>query len=372
MLITNWWNSIRMRMVVVMALSTIIAIFFAQFLIARHYGYPLHYSWWYVPVLPVVCLINWFLAGVVLRPMQHLLVDKEKLVGGDAGNRLPIPLGEPIETRELRESVNRLLDRLNKSFSVQTQFVADASHELRTPLTSIQGYTKLLLRRWPNVDSQLLLEALQTISTESGRLIRLVSDLLQLARSDSGQQVVNQLEVLDLCALLCEVEDTVMVIAPEGLEIKFTVPTEPIWVYGDNDALKQVFLNLVNNAIKATPPGGHITVGLTAEDECAVVRVVDTGIGIAAGDQARVFDRFFRIERSRTRSRRYGGGSGLGLTIALAIVNAHKGSIELQSEIDHGSTFAVKLPVADKERIEVEEQQMLDYYEDIAAGKSAI
>jgi signal transduction histidine kinase len=160
-----------------------------------------------------------------------------------------------------------------------------------------------------------------------------------------------------------------MVIAPEKLEIKFTVPPEPIWVYGDNDALKQVFLNLVNNAIKATPPGGHITVGLTQEDESAVVRVVDTGIGIAPSDQPRVFDRFYRIERSRTRSRRYGGGSGLGLTIALAIVSAHKGTISVQSEIEHGSTFTVQLPVADRERIEIEEQQILDYYEDIAAGK---
>jgi signal transduction histidine kinase len=355
-------------MAIVMSLACVLTIFIAQFLIARHYGYKLHYSLWYLAVLPVACLVNWFIAGTVMRPIQHLLVDKEKLATVDASNRLQIPLGEPVETRELRESLNRLLDRLSKSFSVQSQFVADASHELRTPLTSIQGYTKLLLRRWPNIDSQLLLEALQTISTESGRLIRLVADLLQLARSDSGQQVISQLEILDLCGLLCEVEDTVMVLAPEQLEVKFTVPTEPVWVYGDTDALKQVFLNLINNAIKATPPGGHITVGLTQEEGFAVARVVDTGIGISAEDQVRVFDRFFRIERSRTRSRRYGGGSGLGLTIALAIINAHRGSIELHSEVDSGSTFTVRLPVADKGKIEAEEQQMLDYYEDIAAG----
>jgi signal transduction histidine kinase len=316
-----------------------------------------------------VCFTNWLLAGVVLRPVHRLLVDKEKLATLDAGKRLVIPAGEPSETRELRESLNRLLNRLSESFSIQAQFVADASHELRTPLTSIQGYTKLLLRRWPKIDGQLLLEALQTISTESGRLIRLVSDLLQLARSDAGQQVISQQELLDLRAVISDVQDTVMVIAPDLLQIHFTVPNVPIWIYGDNDALKQVLLNLVNNAIKATPPDGKVAVTLAPEDSHAVISVADTGFGISPDDQVRVFDRFYRIERSRSKSRLYGAGTGLGLTIALAIVKAHKGTIELRSEVDKGSTFTVRIPVVNKQEIEAAEQEMLDFYEDLAASK---
>jgi signal transduction histidine kinase len=227
--------------------------------------------------------------------------------------------------------------------------VADASHELRTPLTSIQGYTKLLQRRKGEIDPQLLSEALQTISDESGRLIRLVSDLLQLARSDAGQAIIQAQEVVDLREVIAGVEDTVTVIAPEQIEIQFIMPQKPVWVFADSDKLKQVFLNLTNNAIKATQGGGKVTVTLRISSEQAIVRVIDTGIGIAPADQQRIFDRFYRVERSRTRSRVYGGGSGLGLAIALAIVRAHGGSIELESELNKGSTFTVRLPISEKE-----------------------
>jgi hypothetical protein len=216
-------------------------------------------------------------------------------------------------------------------------------------LTSIQGYTKLLLRRGGNIDANLLAEALQTISDESGRLIRLVSDLLQLARADAGQAIINQQEVVDLRLVLTSVEDTVMVIAPEQIEVQFIIPPTPIYVFADSDRLKQVFLNLTNNAIKATQAGGKVTVTLRFTNNQAIIRVIDTGIGIAPADQQRIFDRFYRVERSRTRSRLYGGGTGLGLAIALTIIKAHGGAIELESELNKGSTFTVRLPVTDKD-----------------------
>jgi signal transduction histidine kinase len=204
------------------------------------------------------------------------------------------------------------------------------------------------LRRGPSIDGHLLAEALQTISDESGRLIRLVSDLLQLARADAGQAIINQQDVIDARDVLASVEDTVTVIAPEQIEIQFIMPSQPIFVLADSDRLKQVFLNLTNNAIKATQAGGKVTVTLRMSNQQAIIRVIDTGIGIAPADQQRIFDRFYRVERSRVKSRIYGGGTGLGLAIALTIIKAHGGSIDLESELNKGSTFTVRLPVADE------------------------
>jgi signal transduction histidine kinase len=303
---------------------------------------------WYIFLIPILLGINWLLAGAIITPLEELLLASTKLAKEDIRQRLEIDPNEPIETLEIRESFNKLLNRLEESLNIQCQFVGDASHELRTPLTSIQGYTKLLLRRGSNIDSSLLAEALQTISDESGRLIRLVSDLLQLARADAGQAIINQQEVIDMRDVIGSVEDTVTVIAPEQIEVQFIIPQNPIWVFADSDRLKQVFLNLTNNAIKATQAGGKVTVTLRSSNDQAIIRVIDTGIGIAPVDQQRIFDRFYRVERSRTRSRVYGGGTGLGLAIALTIIKAHGGNIELESELNKGSTFTVRLPLAEK------------------------
>ncbi len=349
----EWSKSIKARMALVMTMSGVVPIVICHVVVFSSSGAPiedfLRYVPLYVPLLLVLLVVNWFLADLILRPITQLLTATTKLVSEDIRQRLEVDPHEPLETLELRKSFNKLLNRLEESLNIQCQFVADASHELRTPLTSIQGYTKLLLRRGPNIDGNLLAEALQTISDESGRLIRLVSDLLQLARADAGQAIINQQEVVDLRAVLTSVEDTVMVIAPEQIEVQFIIPPTQIYVFADSDRLKQVFLNLTNNAIKATQAGGKVTVTLRFTNNQAIVRVIDTGIGIAPADQQRIFDRFYRVERSRTRSRLYGGGTGLGLAIALTIIKAHGGAIELESELNKGSTFTVRLPVTDKD-----------------------
>jgi signal transduction histidine kinase len=141
----------------------------------------------------------------------------------------------------------------------------------------------------------------------------------------------------------------VTVIAPEQIEVQFINSPTAVYVFADSDRLKQVFLNLTNNAIKATQAGGKVTVTLRSTNNQAIIRVIDTGIGIAPADQQRIFDRFYRVERSRTRSRLYGGGTGLGLAIALTIIKAHGGTIELESELNKGSTFTVRLPTTDKD-----------------------
>lgn len=349
----EWSKSIKARMALVMTMAGVVPIVICHLIVFSNSGAPLEdyfrYVPLYIPLLLILLGVNWFLSDLILRPITQLLTATTKLVSEDIRQRLEVDPHEPLETLELRKSFNKLLNRLEESLNIQCQFVADASHELRTPLTSIQGYTKLLLRRGGNIDANLLAEALQTISDESGRLIRLVSDLLQLARADAGQAIINQQEVVDLRLVLTSVEDTVMVIAPEQIEVQFIIPPTPIYVFADSDRLKQVFLNLTNNAIKATQAGGKVTVTLRFTNNQAIIRVIDTGIGIAPADQQRIFDRFYRVERSRTRSRLYGGGTGLGLAIALTIIKAHGGAIELESELNKGSTFTVRLPVTDKD-----------------------
>jgi signal transduction histidine kinase len=349
---SEWSKSMKARLAMYMTLSGTLPVVICHIIVFSASGAPLgdffKYVPFYIPLLLVLVAINWFLADLILRPITQLLAATTKLAHVDIRQRLDVDTHEPIETLELRRSFNKLLNRLEEGLDIQCQFVADASHELRTPLTSIQGYTKLLLRRGSNIDANLLGEALQTISDESGRLIRLVSDLLQLARADAGQAIINQQEITDLRDVLQSVGDTVTVIAPEQIEVQFIIPQTSIWVYADSDRLKQVFLNLTNNAIKATQAGGKVTVTLRSSENQAIIRVIDTGIGIAPADQQRIFDRFYRVERSRTRSRLYGGGTGLGLAIALTIIKAHGGSIELESELNKGSTFTVKLPVTEK------------------------
>ncbi len=341
-----WYKSLRSRMALFMTITTLVPIFIFHFIAININRASLSEAAWYLVLIPLLAWINWLLAGFIVRPLKGLLQSTTKLANMDLRQRLELTPNEPSETLELRQSFNRLLDRLEESLNIQCQFVADASHELRTPLTSIQGYTKLLLRRGGSIDSNLLVEALQTISDESGRLIRLVSDLLQLARADAGQPIINQQELIDLREVVTSVEDTVSVIAPEQLQIHFISPSMPVLVLADGDRIKQVLLNLTNNAIKATQAGGRVTMILRAIGQDAVIKVIDTGIGIAPADQQRIFDRFYRVERSRTRTRHYGGGTGLGLAIAQTIVKAHGGSIELESELNKGSTFTVRLPLA--------------------------
>ncbi len=350
---TGWSKTMRFRMALAMSLSGLIPIVVCHLIVFGITGDILEslvrLAPWYLPLIVLILGVNWFLAEVILKPITNLLQSTTELHSVDIRKRLEVDPNEPSETLELRKSFNKLLNRLEESLNIQCQFVADASHELRTPLTSIQGYTKLLMRRGSNIDANLLGEALQTVSDESGRLIRLVSDLLQLARADAGQAIISQLEFIDLRDVVGSVEDTVVMVAPEQIEVQVIMPQTPIMVNADADRLKQVFLNLANNAIKATQAGGKVTITVRSSGEQAIIRVIDTGIGIAPADQQRIFDRFYRVERSRTRSRLYGGGSGLGLAIAMTIIKAHGGTIDLESELNKGSTFTVKLPIAKKD-----------------------
>ncbi|MCX7669523.1 MAG: cell wall metabolism sensor histidine kinase WalK, partial [Anaerolineae bacterium] len=214
----------------------------------------------------------------------------------------------------------------------------DVSHDLRTPLTTIQGNVDLL-RRGAADDPQLRNEALRAIADETARMRRMVSDLLLLAQADAGLKL--QRQPVELDTLLLEVYRQAQVMAGDRLTVHLGAEDQAL-VLGDPDRLRQLLLNLVDNALKYTPAGGEVTLTLRRRDGWVQVIVEDTGIGISPEDLPHIFERHYRADRSRSRS----GGHGLGLAIAQWIAQAHDGRIEVTSELGKGSRFTVWLPEA--------------------------
>jgi heavy metal sensor kinase len=276
------------------------------------------------------------LAYQALKPFSKIVADTRRIGADDLDRRLPTSYGVG-EVSRLAHSFNALLDRLQRAFELQRRFVADASHELRTPLTTIRGNVEVLL-----LDPDLppaVRESLRHVSGETARLSRLVTNLLLLARADAGRGEPAR-RVVDLHALALETVQQARAAAGEvavrlGREDQATV-------LGDADQLRQVLLNLLDNAIKYTPAGGEVSVSVYPEGPWAKLEVRDTGVGIAPEDLDRIFDRFYRAER-----RPHGAsGSGLGLSIVSWVVGAHSGRIDVHSAVGQGSVFTVSLPLA--------------------------
>jgi signal transduction histidine kinase len=234
----------------------------------------------------------------------------------------------------LAETFDGMMDRLEKVFITQRRFIGDASHELRTPLTAIRGNADLLAIAPPD-EREVCITAIQR---EAERMSRLIGDLLLLAEADVAERVVH-LRPASLDEVLEDVYRSTVLVAAEKLTVTLG-PVEPAQVMGDPDRLKQLFLNLTDNAVKYTPPGGRVTISLRTEQNQAVVKVTDTGVGIPLDQQEAIFRRFYRVESSRSMR-----GSGLGLAICASIAEAHGGTINVRGKPGQGSTFTVKIPL---------------------------
>ena len=232
-----------------------------------------------------------------------------------------------------------------QSYQQMQQFTADAAHELRTPLAAIQATAQSDLML-PNLSENKAKDTLKSIVRQNKRLSYLVADLLILCRIDgeiNSNTSHKKRDKIALANLVIEVEEDLAALAMAS-EIELTSQikvSQPIAVFGDRTQLYRLITNLVTNAIQYTPAGGKVTISMIEEHNEVVISIQDTGIGIAKGDQKRIFDRFYRVDKARSRSK---GGSGLGLAIARAIALAHNGSLEVQSEIGKGSKFVTKLP----------------------------
>ena len=300
-----------------------------------------------IVIAPIIFLISMLVAYLVVgnafKPVDQLINEVEAITDGRSlHRRLPADSSND-ELSRLGLTVNAMLARLEASFAALRRFTADASHELKTPLTVLRADVERAMH--PSTPRGDRLVALEEALQETARMSDLVDSLLTLARADEGRFDIHRTPIA-LEPLMREIYETAVILGEEaGLSLAMPSLDNAV-IMGDRTRLRQLLLNLVTNAIKYTPRGGHVEISASRRpnDEIAIV-VRDTGIGIAANDLPHVFDRFWRADRARSRASER-GGFGLGLSISQWIVQAHGGSITVQSRLGRGSVFTVVLPVA--------------------------
>jgi two-component system OmpR family sensor kinase len=302
-------------------------------------------------------VLAWLAVRRSLRPLVTVEATAESIAAGDLSVR--VPYADPrTEVGSLAASFNAMVDRFESAYSAQQRseaearasedrmrrFVADASHELRTPLTSIRGFAELF-RQGAAAEPEQLARVMRRIEDEAARMGLLVEDLLLLARLDQARPLEQR--PVDLLAVASDVVSAAAAVHAGHHLVRLHAPrgTRPPVVLGDDARLHQVVSNLVGNAVAHTPAGTNVDVRLDAGSGWVTVAVADDGPGMAPDVAARVFERFFRADSSRTRSAA-SPGSGLGLSIVAALVAAHGGTVDAQSDPGEGSTFTVRLPAA--------------------------
>jgi two-component system OmpR family sensor kinase len=288
--------------------------------------------------------IGTLVVRVSLRPLGQMEETAAAIAAGDLSRRVEDD-DERTEVGRLGRSLNVMLSTIERSFAEQQasearlrRFLADASHELRTPVTSIRGYAELF-RRGAAERPEDLARAMRRIEDEAARMGGLVEDLLLLARLDQGRPL-EQARV-DLSAIATDAAADGQMLEPDR-PIEVVAPL-PVIVIGDEQRLRQVAGNLVQNALRHTPKGTPVTVSVTAKDGLARLIVHDEGPGIPKEHASRIFERFYRADPSRTRN---SGGSGLGLSIVASIATSHNGRAYVETELGKGSSFVVELPLA--------------------------
>lgn len=292
---------------------------------------------------PIILLISiataWTLSGRMLASVERMVNDVEAITDGRSlHKRIPLEdLGDEIG--RLGATLNAMIGRLEGSFAALRRFTADASHELKTPLTVLRADIERAMTAPKQGTEQLV--ALEEALQETTRMAGLVDSLLTLARADEGRFDLHT-EPLQLDALMRDVGETAQILGEEAGIAVTSTKIERVSVLGDAVRLRQLFLNLVTNAIKYTARGGRVELSLESKDGAAVFAVKDTGVGIAGADLPFIFERFWRVDRARSRSER--AGAGLGLAISQWIAQAHGGSITVSSRLGRGSTFSVMIP----------------------------
>lgn len=297
-------------------------------------------------ILILLAAVGWWVVRLGVNPIKQMTRSAQDIAVGDLDRRLPETSSAGTESGELARTLNGMLGRIQDAVTEQErsedrlrQFVADASHELRTPVTTIRGYAELY-RHGGLGDKERLDDAMRRTEEESQRMGRLVNDMLELAKLDQQRPLAS--EPVNLSRLALDAANDARVTAPER-EITTQID-EDLIITGDQDRLRQVIGNVVGNAITHTDAGTAISVAAQRSgDHCALV-VVDSGEGMDAEVAARVTERFFRADASRSRVQ---GGSGLGLAITEGIVEAHGGTISVQSEVGVGTSVTILLPASD-------------------------
>jgi heavy metal sensor kinase len=297
----------------------------------------------YVIIFAMVAIIilaglgGLFLAERALKPVEQITRTAQNIEGSDLSDRIDVKTDD--ELGRLAATLNEMIGRLEESFNRQRQFTADASHELRTPLAIMQAEATLALSKDRTPDDYR--KALETISQESDYMSAVIGKLLFLARSDAGKEQLS-FEDVDIKELITGLSANIEALAQDK-GIKFTVDAKDnLIVSGDKVKLRQLFINILENAVRYTPTDGNIAVSMVQKDTNAVVSIADTGIGIPPEHLPHIFERFYRVDKARARA---DGGVGLGLAIAKIIVESHRGTITVASEVGKGTMFTISIPL---------------------------
>jgi len=279
--------------------------------------------------------LGWLIAGRVLAPIDEIGAVAREIQARNLSRRIALA-GPDDELKRLADTFDDMLDRLETAFSAQRKFVADASHELRNPLAIVQTNLDLALTD-PEPTGERLRERAAVLRRATGRMARLVDDLLALARAEAR---ADRRSPVDLGAIVEEAREEFGALA-QAKRVSVAADLEAVRVVGDAEALGRAVANLLDNAVRVAPEGSVVRVAAGRENGWGYVAVSDEGPGIPTEQQARVFDRFARIDDGRARSE---GGSGLGLAIVRRIAEAHGGDVALDSSPGRGATFTLRLP----------------------------
>lgn len=278
-----------------------------------------------------------FMASRVLKPVDRMTQTAQAIGESDLSRRIEVHSDD--ELGRLASTLNQMMERLGRAMDRQRQFTADASHELRTPLSIIEAESTLALRKERTEDDYR--KSLESISQETAYMSAMIDKLLFLARADAGKEQLN-LEEVDVTEILDQLASDIAALCQEkGLQFHIG-PLEKIVVRGDRIRLKQLFSNLLENAVRYTPRGGSMSVSAVSQGKTAMIAVKDTGVGIPKEALPHIFERFYRADKARSRA---DGGAGLGLSICQHIAEVHGGRIEVESRVGEGSTFSVFLPL---------------------------
>jgi signal transduction histidine kinase len=276
----------------------------------------------------------------IVRPIKDMTEVAKTITANNINTRLNVKASQ-YELKELAETFNKMMDRIEEDYIRQQHFVSDASHELRTPIAVMKGYADML-DRWGKKDQEVLEESIAAIKNETNNMQDLVEKLLFIARNDKNTLKLSKEEFV-LKDLVKEVaKETKMIISNKNIEF---FCDDDSTIFADKNRIKQAIRIFVENAVKFTPDGGKIYIRCKKDGDFSVVEVEDTGIGIKKRNLKKIFDRFYKEELSREKEQ---GGHGLGLSIAKIIVLGHRGKIKVKSTYEKGSIFSIYLPYIKK------------------------
>lgn len=299
-----------------------------------------------IGILGFCALSGLFFIKSIVRPVRDVSNMARKIAMGDFDTRIEIEKEDEIG--ELCDTINYMASELSQAETIKNDFISSVSHELRTPLTAIRGWGETA-KMSIGTDGELVEKGLDVVLSEADRLSNLVEELLDFSRMQSGRLTLNTVPI-DICDLLATAVNMYTELArQQGIELSYTPPAETSMVLGDADRLKQVFINIIDNAVKYTEKGGLVLVVQTKEEGCVRIQIKDTGVGIPAQDIDRVKEKFFKSNKTVR-------GSGIGLAVADEIIKHHQGLLFIESTEGVGTTVTIVLPLLEEPLEEFEDE----------------